>query len=55
MSDERILFDRRVVYGLFFAGGMRFGEAAARRWADYDDRAKPLGRLLIHSSNTPRA
>jgi len=54
VSDERLLFDRRMMYGLIFLGGMRFGEAAARTWADYDDSLEPLGRLHIHSSYSTR-
>jgi hypothetical protein len=34
----------------FFAGGARFGEAAARRWRDYDPELQPLGRLKIETS-----
>ncbi len=49
ISDERIPLDRRVYTALQLLTGMRAGEVSARRWRDYDARATPLGRLLIHS------
>jgi len=49
--DDRIPWDRRMFYAAcFFAGGARFGEAAARRWRDYDPELRPLGRLKIETS-----
>jgi integrase len=47
ISDTRIDMDRRVFYALVFLTGQRVGEAAGRRWADYDTAARPLGRMLI--------
>lgn len=47
ISDERIPFDRRVVYAVLFFTGMRWGELAALRWSRWDHAAKPLGRLQI--------
>ena len=41
LSDERIPEDRRAFYALLFLGALRFGEAAARRWRDYDPEASP--------------
>ncbi len=49
ISDERIPIDRRVYYALQLLGGMRAGEAAARRWRDLDTSAEPLGHLLVHT------
>ncbi len=49
LTDERIPEDRRVLYALQVLGAMRFGEAAGRRWRDYDPMSEPLGRLSIHS------
>lgn len=49
--DDRTPWDRRMFYAAcFFAGGARFGEAAARRWRDYDPELRPLGRLKIETS-----
>lgn len=31
-------------------GGARFGEAAARRWRDYDPELRSLGRVKIETS-----
>lgn len=47
ISDERIDLDRRVFYAIEFFLGVRHGEAAGRRWEDYDAAARPLGRMLI--------
>lgn len=47
ISDERIPFDRRIFYALGFFTGMRANEIAGRTWRDYDEVAKPLGRLLV--------
>lgn len=47
ISDERVDEDERVFYALMFLLGVRPGEAAGRRWRDYDTEAKPLGRMLI--------
>lgn len=46
ISDPRIPEDRRVLYGLEFLTGMRTGEAAARRWVDWEPTfLGHLGRL----------
>ncbi|MFC1610554.1 tyrosine-type recombinase/integrase [Myxococcota bacterium] len=50
ISDERVPWDRRVLYALEGIGGLRHGEAAGLRWKHYDASAKPLGRLLIATS-----
>jgi integrase len=51
LVDEHTPHDRRIFYATcFFAGGARFGEAAARRWRDYDPDLQPLGRLKIETS-----
>jgi len=47
ISDERVPVDRRTYYALIFFAGMRHGEAAGRRWRDYDPAAVPLGSLTI--------
>ena len=49
-SNENIPEDRRVMYALMFLGAMRFGEAAAITWRDYDAAAKPLGKLVVEKS-----
>tara|TARA_R110002096_G_scaffold436100_2_gene667798 strand:- start:50865 stop:51584 length:720 start_codon:yes stop_codon:yes gene_type:complete len=49
-TDRRVPDDRRMLYGLMGIGAMRFGEAAARRWRDYDTDTEPLGRMVIASS-----
>jgi integrase len=50
ISDEGVLFDRRVLYGLKGLAGLRHGEAAGLRWKHYDATAKPLGRLTVANS-----
>jgi len=42
--------DRRVLASLMFLGAMRFGEAAALTWRDYDPTCEPLGKLVIEKS-----
>jgi integrase len=49
-SDDLVPEDRRTLYALLFIGAMRFGEAAALAWRDYDAAAKPLGRLVVERS-----
>ena len=45
--DERIAEDRRVLYALEFLTGMRTGEAAVRRWRDWEPEFQgDLGRLV---------
>ncbi len=38
------------MYAIMFLGAMRFGEAAAITWRDYDAAAKPLGKFVIEKS-----
>lgn len=47
ISDERIPFDRRVLFALQFFTGTRHGEAAGLRWCDYDAARKPLGHFRL--------
>lgn len=47
ISVPEIPEDSRAFYALMFLLGVRSGEAAGRRWRDYDERARPLGRMLI--------
>lgn len=54
ISDERIPEDRRTLYALAFLTGQRFGELAACRWRDYDDKLEPLGKLLVARSYSSR-
>jgi hypothetical protein len=42
--------DRRTLYAIMFLGAMRFGEAAALTWADYDAACSPLGKLAVEKS-----
>jgi hypothetical protein len=39
-----------MMYSLMFPGAMRFGEAAALAFRDYDPEAPPLGKLIIEKS-----
>ncbi len=50
ITDTRIPEDRRVLYVLEFLTGMRTGEAAARRWRDWDRSKEPLGALKVETS-----
>jgi integrase len=36
-----------VYYAIAFLAGMRLGEVSGRRFRDYDDKAVPLGQLLV--------
>ncbi len=47
ISDQRIPWDRRVLYALFFLTSSRFGEVAAMKWQHYDDKPRPLGRMTV--------
>jgi integrase len=49
-KSEHIPDDRRMMYSLMFLGAMRFGEAAALTFRDYDPEATPLGKLIIEKS-----
>jgi len=46
ISSPRVPPDRRVMYGLMGLAGLRFGEAAGRRWRDID-AALPLARMIV--------
>jgi integrase len=46
--------DRRVLASLMFLGAMRFGEAAALTWRDYDPTCTPLGKLVVEKSYSTR-
>lgn len=53
--DERIPEDRRVLYAVEFLTGMRTGEAAARRWRDWEPKFKgELGRLVAATAYNTR-
>jgi len=50
VSDSRIPWDRRVLYGLAGLGALRHGEAAGLRWRQVVTGLKPLGRLVVLTS-----
>lgn len=54
LSDLRIPAEWRVFYSLQAFTGMRCGEAAGRRFADYDRSAPGLGSLHVHSQYDDR-
>ncbi len=37
-------------WAILFLTGVRFGEAAARRWRHYQPAAQPLGRIVVNTS-----
>jgi integrase len=47
ISSPKIPFDRRLLYALLLLAGLRFGEAAALRWRDYQEVEPPLAELTI--------
>ncbi len=51
---DKVPDDRRVMYAVLFLGAMRFGEAAALTWRDYDPACSPLGKLVIERSYSSR-
>jgi len=55
LSEDRIPWDRRMMYALMGLAGLRFGEASSLRWRSYDPSLKPLGRLHIVTSYNTRA
>lgn len=55
ISDERVPWDRRVLYALLFLTGGRIGEACGRRWEHYDRETRPLGQLVIATQYDDRA
>ncbi len=54
LIDERIPWDRRVLYALLALAGVRFGEASALRWSSYNTTLEPLGQILVASSWSTR-
>lgn len=54
VTDERVPEDRRVLYALEFLTGMRTGEAAIRRWRDWDGTKTPLTALRVETSWSTR-
>jgi integrase len=53
--DTRIPEDRRVLYAIEFLTGMRTGEAAARRWEDWEpEYLGRLGRLVARTAYNTR-
>jgi integrase len=52
ISDQRILEDRRVLYGLKGLAALRHGEAAGLRWRQYDQTLEPLGALNLERTKT---
>jgi integrase len=50
ISDPRIALYRRVFNALEGVAGLRHGEAAGLRWADYDPTCEPLGKLRVSRS-----
>ena len=54
ITDERVPEDRRVLYALEFLTGMRTGEAAMRRWRDWDRAKTPLTALRVETSWSTR-
>ncbi len=56
IGDPRVPEDRRALYALEFLTGMRTGEAAARRWRDWEPEFKgELGRLVAATAWNTRA
>lgn len=52
VSSPLVSLERRVLYGLGFLAGLRFGEIAALRWSAYESDEEPLGRFSVHVSYT---
>src|SRR5581483_8893881 len=51
ISDERIPWDRRIINGLLFLAGVRWGEMAALRWREYETQFRGhLGRFVVARS-----
>lgn len=50
IGDERIPWDRQVLYGLEGLAGLRHGEAAGLRWGDWETSVRPLSRLTVARS-----
>lgn len=54
LTDARVPGDRRVMYALEGLAGLRFGEAAGRRWIDLVPDA-PMARLVVATQYDGRA
>lgn len=54
ISDERVPEHRRVLYALTFYCGLRLGEAAARKWGDYNVHKEPLGLMYVATQHEGR-
>ncbi|WP_373047222.1 tyrosine-type recombinase/integrase [Vulgatibacter sp.] len=52
ISSPEVPMDRRVIYALAGAAGLRWGEVAALRWRSYDPSSEPLGRLTISAAHS---
>jgi len=51
ISDDRIPVDRKMINGILFLAGVRWGEMAALRWREYEAQFRnDLGRLVIARS-----
>lgn len=48
--DARVSATERTAYALECMAGLRYGEASALRWSDWDPDLDPLGRLVIHQA-----
>ncbi len=47
ITDERIPFERRVLYAVVFVGAVRIGEAAALQVRDWEGAVNPLGKMWV--------
>lgn len=54
-GDDAVPEDRRVMYSLLLLGALRFGEAAALTWRDYDAACEPLGKFVVEKSYSSKA
>jgi integrase len=50
ISDPRLPGWRRIFWALLFLAGVRFGEASARRWRDYQRNHEPLCKFVVNTS-----
>jgi len=50
ISDARVPWDRRILYGLAGLAGLRHGEAAGLRWHEVVSGVEPLGRIVVLTS-----
>jgi integrase len=49
-TSFRVERSDQVLYAILGLGGLRFGEAAALRWSDWDQHRDPLGSLAVTKS-----